>query len=71
MSVPVTEAAPSLAHDPELLRLMEQYVARRRRERLRRALEQTLAQRLLGEARPGPATGGPPQGRTREPGGTR
>ncbi|MEU6625513.1 hypothetical protein ABZ926_32810 [Streptomyces litmocidini] len=70
MSAPVTEAA-SLARDPELLRLMEQYVARRRRERLRRALEQSLAQRLLGEERPGPAAGRPPLGQVPEPGGTR
>ncbi|MCZ0978176.1 hypothetical protein O1L60_39270 [Streptomyces diastatochromogenes] len=71
MSAPLTEAAPSLAHDPELLRLVEQYVARRRRERLRRAVEQTLAQRLLGETRPAPAAGRPPLGQAAEPGGRR
>ncbi|MFB7514398.1 hypothetical protein [Streptomyces sp. NPDC056144] len=71
MAAPVTEAAPSLANDPELLRLMEQYVARRRRERLRRALEETLVQRLLGEERTGPATGRQPLGQAADPGGTR
>ncbi|WP_329203220.1 MULTISPECIES: hypothetical protein [unclassified Streptomyces] len=47
-------AAASVAHDPELLRLIEQYVARRRRERLRQAVEHSLAERLLGEALPYP-----------------
>ncbi|GHB75779.1 hypothetical protein GCM10010347_52810 [Streptomyces cirratus] len=45
-------AAASVAHDPELIRLIEQYVARRRRERLRQAVERSLAERLLGEAQP-------------------
>ncbi|MEU7067452.1 hypothetical protein [Streptomyces sp. NPDC046161] len=50
-------AAASVAHDPELMRLIEQYVARRRRERLRQAVEHSLAERLLGEALPHPRHG--------------
>ncbi|MEU2834132.1 hypothetical protein ABZ667_36695 [Streptomyces lavendulae] len=45
-------ATTSVADDPELIRLIERYVARRRRERLRRAVERSLAERLLGEAQP-------------------
>ncbi len=70
MAAPTTAAALSVVHDPELIRVIEQYVARRRRDRLRRAVEQSLAQRLLGEARPEAAPGRPPAERAPQRGGT-
>ncbi|MFJ9059955.1 hypothetical protein [Streptomyces sp. NPDC102409] len=70
MAAPTTAAALSVAHDPELMRVIEQYIARRRRERLRRSVERSLAQRLLGATQPEPPASRPPAGRTAEPGGT-